>query len=78
MLRRRIPLKIFVKLFPEKNFYPKLKYNPHYKLWLTNLNNSNYASAKGVWISRVEAIIGHFKLYLYDHIDKFIKNEDEL
>ena len=68
----------FCKIVSRKKFYPKLKYSPHYKLWLTNLNNSNYASAKGVWISRVQTIIGHFKLYLYDHIDKFIKTEDEL
>jgi len=47
-------------------FYPKLKGNPNYKLWLTAMNHHNYAGAKEVWIQRIKLLITKHKLHQYD------------
>jgi len=56
----------FCKIISRKNFYSKLKSNNSYSLWLVEMNKANYASAKGIWIKRVKAIITKHKLFIFD------------
>jgi len=56
----------FCGIISRKSFYQKLKGNKNYSKWLTSMNHSSYAGAKGVWISRITSIIKKHKLYQYD------------
>jgi len=58
----------FCGIVSRKKFYPKLKGNKNYRLWLTAMNNHNYAGAKEVWISRIKVIISKHKLAQYDTV----------
>ncbi len=56
----------FCGILSRKNFYPKLKNNKNYPQWLVAMNHANYASARGVWISRITNIIKKQSLIQYD------------
>ena len=56
----------FCGIISRKKFYPKLKGNTNYKLWLTDMNKHNYASAQEVWIARIKVLIVKHKLHQYD------------
>jgi hypothetical protein len=56
----------FCGILSRKKFYPKLKNNMDYKLWLMYMNKHKYASAKEVWIHRIKLLIAKHKLYQYD------------
>lgn len=56
----------FCGIVSRKNFYPKLKGNTNYSKWLAAMNHASYASAKGVWISRITNIIIKHRLSQYD------------
>jgi flagellum-specific peptidoglycan hydrolase FlgJ len=58
--------KDFCRILSRKKFYPKLKGNTNYKLWLTSMNRHHYAGAKEVWIARIKEIILKHKLHRYD------------
>lgn len=56
----------FCGIVSRKKYYPKLKGNKNYRLWLTAMNKHNYAGAKEVWIARIKTIIVNHKLSQYD------------
>ncbi|MGN6511043.1 MAG: glucosaminidase domain-containing protein [Chitinophaga sp.] len=56
----------FVKIVLKRKWYPALKGNTDYSIWLEKLIQSNYSSAGNVWISRVKSMIKTYKLYELD------------
>ena len=56
----------FCKTLSGKKYYPALKNNMSYQKWLVAMNHGSYAGAKGVWISRITAVIRKQNLGLYD------------
>lgn len=59
--------KDFTRIVQKKKYYPTLKGNKDYGLWLKEMNKSGYAAAKGKWIADVSSMIKKYKL---DDIDK--------
>jgi Bax protein len=58
----------FCGIVSRKKFYPQLKGNMNYRLWLTAMNKRNYAGAKEVWIHRIKLLITRHKLHQYDQL----------
>ncbi len=56
----------FCSMISKKKYYIKLKNSMNYSAWLVSMNNGNYASAKGIWISRITNVIKKQALYKYD------------
>lgn len=56
----------FCGIVSRKKYYPKLKNNMNYRLWLTAMNKANYAGAKQVWINRVTSLIVKHHLATFD------------
>ena len=56
----------FCSIVSRKKYYPKLKGNMDYKLWLSAMNKRHYAGAKEVWIHRIRLLIAKHELYQYD------------
>lgn len=58
----------FCSILSRKNYYDKLKNSMNYTKWLAAMNHSNYAGAKGVWITRITSIIKKQHLNQYDKL----------
>jgi flagellum-specific peptidoglycan hydrolase FlgJ len=56
----------FCGIVSRKRFYPKLKNNMDYHIWLKDMNKSKYSSAKEVWMHRITLVINKYKLYKHD------------
>lgn len=56
----------FCKTIVSKKYYPKLKGNINYKLWLSKIYKNNYAKLKRLSIKRVSSIIKKYHLYRFD------------
>jgi flagellum-specific peptidoglycan hydrolase FlgJ len=56
----------FCGILSRKKFYPKMKGNMDYHLWLKHMNQSKYSSAQEVWVHRIKLIISKYKLYKLD------------
>ena len=56
----------FCGILSRKKFYPKLKGNMDYHLWLKDMNKSKYSSAQEVWVHRIKMIISEYELYKLD------------
>lgn len=52
----------FCKIQKRRNFYPKLKGNKDYTLWIDAMSKSNYSEVPEIWKTRVLAIIKQNKL----------------
>jgi flagellum-specific peptidoglycan hydrolase FlgJ len=52
----------FCKLLTRKKFYPKLKGNMNYHLWLDALSKVGYSEVPAVWKQRITATIKKHKL----------------
>ncbi len=64
----------FCQVVKKKKFYGKLKGTVDYKQWLAQMNKAEYATAKGKWVSKINATISQFKLYEFDNISAQPKN----
>lgn len=53
----------FCQLLTRKKFYPKLKGNNDYKLWLEAMSKAGYSEAPVEWKTRISAAIRKFKLH---------------
>lgn len=58
--------KDFVRIVKSKKYYPSLKGNKDYKLWLKKMNSSGYAEAAGKWIHDITSVIEKYKLHEID------------
>ena len=56
----------FCGILSRKRFYPRLKNNMDYHLWLRDMNRSKYSSAQEIWVHRIKLIITKYKLYEHD------------
>lgn len=56
----------FCSTIASKPFYPQLKGNVNYKLWLNKIHHGKYAKAKQKWIKRVTQIIRKYNLIRFD------------
>lgn len=56
----------FVKIVLKRKWYPAMKGNTDYNVWLEKLIHSNYSSAGNVWVTRVRSMIKKYKLYELD------------
>ncbi|HMG82079.1 MAG TPA: glucosaminidase domain-containing protein [Ferruginibacter sp.] len=56
----------FCGILSRKRFYPKMKNNMDYHLWLKEMNKSKYSSAQEVWVHRIKVIISEYELYKLD------------
>jgi flagellum-specific peptidoglycan hydrolase FlgJ len=56
----------FCGILSRKRFYPKLKNNMDYHLWLRDMNKSKYSSAQEIWVHRIKMIITEYELYKLD------------
>lgn len=56
----------FVKLILKRKWYPGMKGNEDYNVWIAKLNSSGYSTAEHVWVKRVTAMIKRYKLYELD------------
>ena len=56
----------FAKVVAKKKWYPKMKGNTEYKVWLKHMNNTGYSSAGHEWERRVTGMISKYKLYKLD------------
>lgn len=56
----------FCQILKKKRFYERLKGSTDYKRWLYEMNEANYATAKGEWVRKITATIDKYKLYEYD------------
>lgn len=56
----------FVKLIQKRKWYPGMKGNEDYNVWIAKLNTSGYSTAEHVWVNRVTAMIKRYKLYELD------------
>jgi flagellum-specific peptidoglycan hydrolase FlgJ len=56
----------FCGILSRKRFYPALKNNMDYHLWLKDMNKSKYSSAQEVWVHRIKMIISEYELYKLD------------
>lgn len=54
----------FCQLLTRKRFYPKLKGNHDYKLWLEAMSKAGYSEAPVEWKSRISAAIRKLKLHV--------------
>jgi Bax protein len=52
----------FCKVIARKRFYPKLKGNTHYLLWLDAISKAGYSEAPAVWKKRIAGVIKKNKL----------------
>ena len=52
----------FCKVISRKRFYPKLKGNTHYLLWLDAISKTGYSEAPLVWKKRIAGVIQKNKL----------------
>lgn len=52
----------FCRLMTTKRFYPKLKGNMDYKLWIESISKAKYSEVPLVWKYRVLSIIRKYKL----------------
>ncbi len=52
----------FCKVLSHKKYYPKLKGNPHYKLWIDAISKAGYSEDAGVWKREVTGAIQRYKL----------------
>ncbi len=53
----------FCQLLTRKRFYPKLKGNSDYKLWLEAMSKAGYSEAPAEWKARISAAIRKLKLH---------------
>jgi Bax protein len=56
----------FCKMISRKTYYPTLKGNMNFKLWLSAMNRHKYAGAKEVWVAHIKMLIAKHKLHEYD------------
>jgi uncharacterized membrane protein YheB (UPF0754 family) len=54
----------------KKKFYQQLKGSDNYKEWLSQMNKSEYASAKQKWIDDITDTIQKYELYKLDKPEK--------
>ena len=54
----------FCQLLTRKRFYPKLKGNHDYNLWLDAMSKAGYSEAPVEWKSRISAAIRKLKLHV--------------
>lgn len=54
----------FCQLLTRKKFYPKLKGNNDYKLWLEAMSKAGYSEAPIEWKTRISAAIRKHKLHV--------------
>lgn len=59
--------KDFVRIVKTKKYYPNLKGNKDYKLWLKKMNQHGYAEAKSRWIEDVTSVIEKYNLAEIDN-----------
>lgn len=59
----------FVKLLSKRKWFPDMKGNMEYAMWLKHMDHGGYSSAGHVWIKRVSDIIRRYKLYKMDKED---------
>ncbi|MCP9750303.1 glucosaminidase domain-containing protein [Ferruginibacter sp. HRS2-29] len=52
----------FCRVISRKKFYPKLKGNPKYLLWLDAISKTGYSEAPAVWKKRIAGVIQKNKL----------------
>ncbi len=52
----------FCRILSRKKYYPKLKGNPHYKLWIDAISRAGYSEDAGVWRKEVTGAIKRYKL----------------
>jgi flagellum-specific peptidoglycan hydrolase FlgJ len=64
----------FVKIIRKKKWYPALKGNTEYAVWLKRMNHSGYSTAGVEWIRRVTNLIKRYKLYKLDAQMDFAKS----
>lgn len=56
----------FARLLARKKWYPGLKGQTEYKLWLKHMNHGGYSTAGQEWVKRVSGMINRYKLYKLD------------
>lgn len=56
----------FARMIKTKKYYPALKGNMDYHLWLVQMNKYGYAEAKGKWINEITKVIIKYNLTQYD------------
>jgi flagellum-specific peptidoglycan hydrolase FlgJ len=56
----------FAGLVKKKKWFPAMKGNVEYKLWLKHMNHGGYSSAGHEWVTRVTSMISRYKLYKLD------------
>jgi flagellum-specific peptidoglycan hydrolase FlgJ len=56
----------FARLLARKKWYPGLKGQSQYKLWLKHMNHGGYSSAGHEWVKRVTSMINRYKLHKLD------------
>ena len=56
----------FCKIIKKKKFYPKLKDNKDYKLWIDAISKAGYSVIPEIWKQRVLDTIRKNKLYRFD------------
>ena len=60
----------FCQVVRKKKFYQQLKGSDNYKEWLSQMNKSEYASAKQKWIDDITDTIQKYELYKLDKPEK--------
>ncbi|MCZ2223769.1 MAG: glucosaminidase domain-containing protein [Chitinophagales bacterium] len=64
--------KDFCKIISRKKFYPKLKGNNDYKLWIEAMAKAGYSTKPKIWKKEILITIKHFKLA---SLDKEVKED---
>lgn len=56
----------FANMVTRKKWFPTLRGNVEYKLWLNHMNHAGYSTAGHEWVKRVTSMISRYKLYKLD------------
>lgn len=56
----------FANMVARKKWFPAMKGNVEYKLWLKHMNHAGYSTAGHEWVKRVTSMINRYKLYKLD------------
>ncbi len=56
----------FCTIIKRKSYYPFLKENKDYLVWLTCMNKSYYSSAGMIWVNKISSAIRKHQLYRFD------------